>query len=141
VPYLALDIGSRRIGVAVSDPALSMALPHSVIERTNVKSDVERIAAIAADYAASEIVVGYPLTLRGERGPATETVDAFVAHLRRAFEGTVHLVDERMTTAMATRSLIAADVSRKKRKGVVDQIAATHILETFLRKKAREATP
>ena len=138
VPFVALDVGERRIGVAVSDPSETLALPHCVIERTNVRVDVARIATIAAEYPNAELVVGYPLTLAGERGPAAQKMDAFLAHLRRGFAGAIHLCDERMTTAMATRSLIAADVSRKRRKAVIDQVAAANILETFLMKQRRE---
>jgi putative Holliday junction resolvase len=132
---VALDVGERRIGVAVSDPLGTFSLPYETITRTNVKADVERIVAIAAERGARTIVVGDPLTLSGERGIAAQTMDAFVAHLARAYDGTIERVDERLTTAAVQKALIGADVSRKKRKAVVDQLAAALILDTFLQRR------
>lgn len=133
---IALDVGSKRIGVAVADPTGTFALPLETIARTNVASDIERIAAIARDREAAELVVGDPLTLSGERGIASSNIDAFVERLSHAFSGTIHRQDERLTTAAATKTLIGADVSRKRRKEVVDAMAAALILETFLRRRA-----
>jgi putative Holliday junction resolvase len=133
---VALDVGERRIGIAVS--AGTMALPYDTIERTNVRDDIARIVAFARERGARTIVVGDPRTLAGERGLAAKTIDAFVAHLARAYDGAIELVDERMTTAAVQKSLIAADMSRKKRKTVVDKLAAAMILDTFLRRRANE---
>lgn len=132
---LALDVGTKRIGVAVADPTGTFALPVTVIERSNLKADLERIAEIAAEYQADEMVVGDPVTLSGQRGPAAEKIDRFVEQLARIYRGQIHRVDERMTTAQATKSLIAADVSRSKRKTVVDKMAAALILESFLARR------
>jgi len=137
---LALDVGSKRIGVAVADPSGTFALPLTVIDRTNLKADLQRISELAAEYNAKEMVVGDPVTLSGARGPAAENIDRFVEQLARVFAGRIHRVDERMTTAQATKSLIAADVSRSKRKTVVDKMAAALILETFLTRR-RSAAP
>jgi putative Holliday junction resolvase len=132
---LALDVGSKRIGVAVADPTGSFALPVAVIERTNLKEDLARISQIAGEYNAEEMVVGDPVTLSGQRGPAAEKIDRFVEQLTRVFPGRIYRVDERMTTAQATKTLIAADVSRSKRKTVVDKMAAALILETYLARR------
>lgn len=132
---LALDVGTKRIGVAVADPGATFALPVTVIERTNVKDDLRRIAELAGEYGAREIVVGDPVTLGGQRGPAAEKIDRFVEQLQRVYDGVIHRVDERMTTAQATKTLIAADVSRAKRKTVVDKMAAALILETYLARR------
>ncbi len=132
---IALDVGTRRIGVAVGEG--TFAFPHSTLERTNVRDDVARIVALAAERGVRTIVVGDPLTLSGERGLASTAIDAFVAHLARAYDGEVERVDERLTTAAAQKSLIAADVSRAKRKHVVDQLAAVGILETWLARRPR----
>jgi putative pre-16S rRNA nuclease len=132
---LALDVGTKRIGVAVADPAGILALPLTVIERTNLRADVQRVVELAAEYSATEIVVGDPLTLSGQRGAAAQKIDRFVEQLRRLFTGTIHRVDERMTTAQATKTLIAADVRRGKRKNVVDKMAAALILETYLARR------
>jgi putative pre-16S rRNA nuclease len=133
---MALDVGSKRIGLAVSDPSATYALPIGTIERSNLRTDLERIAEYVDSYAARELVVGDPVTLAGERGPAAESMDRFVTGLRATFNGPIHRVDERMTTAQATKALIAADVSRRKRKTVVDKLAAALILESFLSRRS-----
>ncbi|HEY3674534.1 MAG TPA: Holliday junction resolvase RuvX [Candidatus Tumulicola sp.] len=137
MPALGLDVGERRIGVAVADPGGTFAMPVTTIERTAIAADIARIVELARSYDAAEIVVGDPVTLSGERGPAAAKMDLFVDRLSRSFDGAIHRVDERLTTAQATKTLIAADVSRKNRKRVVDQMAAALILETFLQRKRR----
>jgi putative Holliday junction resolvase len=132
---LALDVGTKRIGVAVADPSGTFALPVTVIDRTNLKDDLERIRELVREYNAQEMVVGDPVTLSGRRGPAAEKIDRFVEQLSRVFPGTIHRIDERMTTAQATKVLICADVSRAKRKTVVDKMAAALILESYLARR------
>jgi putative holliday junction resolvase len=134
---MALDVGSRRIGLAVADPANSFALPLATVERTNLRDDLDRLKRYLEQYGVTELVVGDPVSLSGERGIAAQRMDAFVEQLRRVFSGTIHRVDERMTTAQATKTLIAADVSRRKRKNVVDKMAAALILETYLAQRRR----
>jgi putative Holliday junction resolvase len=135
MPVMALDVGSKRIGVAVADPSGSFALPILVLERTNVQADVHRTVELAKEYDADELVVGDPIRLSGERGLAAEQIDRFVEHLQKKYSGQIHRVDERLTTAQAQRSLVAADVSRAKRKTIVDKMAAALILETFLARR------
>jgi putative holliday junction resolvase len=137
---LALDVGDRRIGVAVSDPGYSFSLPLATLERTNVRADLRAIVELAGEYAADTIVVGDPVRLNGERGPAAEKIDAFCRALAGCFSGMIERMDERLTTAQVTRTLIEADVSRSKRKRVVDQLAAALILDTYLARKRRSAT-
>lgn len=135
---LAIDFGERRIGLATSDPFDTMALPLPPLERTNREDDALRIVALARERGVRELVLGLPLTLQGERGPAAGKAEAFAQLLRAAFpEGEVHLVDERMTTAAAAKTLIAADVSRKRRKRAIDGMAAALILDTFLARRRR----
>ena len=135
VSIVALDVGERRIGVAVSDPFGSFALPYDTIERTNIKADLAAILAITTARGARTIVVGDPLTLAGTRGPAAEKMDGFVVALARVFDGEIARIDERLTTAAVQKSLIGADVSRKARRGVIDKLAAAMILETYLARK------
>jgi len=135
VSIVALDVGERRIGVAVSDPFGSFALPYDTIERTNIKADLAAILAIARARGARTIVVGDPLTLAGTRGPAAEKMDGFVVALARVFDGEIARIDERLTTAAVQKSLIGADVSRKARRSVIDKLAAAMILETYLARK------
>ena len=136
---MAFDVGSKRIGIAVADPSGSFALPVGTITRSNRRNDLAAIDAYLQSYDVDEIVVGDPLTLRGERGIAAKAMDEFVETLREIFAGTVHRVDERMTTAQATKSLIAADVSRRKRREVVDAMAAALIMESFLARRRNAA--
>ena len=134
---LALDVGSKRIGVAMADPSHSFALPLTVIERASLRADLQAIVDLAERYGARELVVGDPVTLAGERGTAAQQIDRFVAELQRVFSGPIHRVDERMTTAAATKTLIAGGVKRARRRGVVDKMAAALILETFLARRRR----
>lgn len=136
---MALDVGSKRIGVALADPSASFALPLTVIERTNVNADLDRVVELVGENAITEIAIGDPVTLSGERSIAAEKIDRFVERLARVYSGKIVRVDERMTTAQATKSLIAADVSRAKRKTVVDKMAAALILETYLARRRNEA--
>lgn len=136
---LALDVGSKRIGVAVSDPGETFAMPVTTIARTDRRTDLARIASLAQEYGASDIVVGDPVTLSGDRGIAARQMDGFVEALAGVFAGTIHRVDERMTTAQATKTLIAADVSRRRRRDLVDRMAAALILETFLARRNNAA--
>lgn len=129
---VGLDVGTKRIGVAISDPGESFAMPLTVIERTNIQTDLKRLAELFQEYGASQLVVGDPVRLSGERGIASEKIDAFVERLQEIFSGPVHRVDERLTTAQAQKALIAGDVRRDKRKEVVDKMAAALILDTFL---------
>jgi putative Holliday junction resolvase len=137
---MALDVGSKRIGVAVADPTGTFALPVGTIERTNLRADLGRIEEYIESYMVRDLVIGYPIALSGEAGIAAQKMDAFIEQLRRVYRGTIHRVDERMTTAQATKTLIAADVSRKRRKEVVDKMAAALILESFLaRRRSQQA--
>lgn len=132
---LALDVGERRIGLAVSDPSETFALPLRTLDRTSLTRDLADIVETAAEYAATTIVVGDPIALSGERGIAARKMDAFVASLAKTFAGTIERVDERLTTAQVTKTLVAADVSRKARKRVVDQLAAALILESWIARR------
>jgi putative holliday junction resolvase len=136
---MALDVGSKRIGIAVADPSGTFALPLATIARTNRRDDLAAIQNFLESYGVDELVVGDPLTLGGERGIAARSMDAFVESLREIFSGTIHRVDERLTTAQATKSLIAADVSRGKRRAIVDRLAAALILESFLARRRNES--
>jgi putative Holliday junction resolvase len=135
---MALDVGERRIGVAISDPGETFSLPLRTLERSgSLHDDLQAILDVAHEYAATTIVVGDPVALSGERGIASQRMDEFVGVLAKAFGGTIERVDERLTTAQVTRTLLAADVSRKNRKRVVDQLAAALILDSYLARRRR----
>ncbi len=129
---MALDVGSKRIGVAVADANATFAFPAGTIERTNLSADLARLREYLERYDVSDLVIGDPITLSGERGIAAAKIDQLVEKIRPLFGGAIHRIDERLTTAQATKTLIAADVSRTKRKQAVDAMAAALILESFL---------
>ena len=129
---VGLDVGSVRIGVAVSDPLGIMALPHSVITRTSIEQDLNAVRDLVAAVEAVRIVAGLPLNQEGKPGPQAEKVLEFLDQLREVVNVEIVTQDERFSTAEAQRMLIGANVSRKGRQKVVDKIAAHHILQTYL---------
>jgi putative Holliday junction resolvase len=134
---IALDVGSKTIGVAVSDALRITAQGVEVIRRTNIKADLARVRELITQYEAVEIVVGLPRLLNNDLGPQAEKIQAFVNRLQPQIKIPVTLVDERFSTTIAQRSMIEGDVSRKKRREVVDRIAAQVILQTYLDKVGR----
>jgi putative Holliday junction resolvase len=136
---MALDVGSKRIGVAVADPSRTFAMPATTVERSNLNADLARLRALFEEYGVDELVIGDPVALSGERGIAAQKMDEFVERLGTVYNGAIVRIDERMTTAQATKTLIAADVSRAKRKRAVDAMAAALILETYLARRRHEA--
>jgi putative Holliday junction resolvase len=129
---MALDVGSRRIGVAVSDALGITAQGLTTIQRKNKKTDFAALRRVLEDYAIAEIVVGYPLRMSGEGGPMAEQMTIFAEELRAKLGVPVHLWDERLTSAEANRILRSTDMSIEKRAGAVDRMAAVLILQSFL---------
>ncbi|WP_336780278.1 Holliday junction resolvase RuvX [Paenibacillus illinoisensis] len=129
---LGLDYGDRRIGVAVSDAFGWTAQGLEVLERRRDEGEFGRIAELVREHEISEIVVGLPKNMNGTVGPRGEICIAFAERLWGELNLPVHLWDERLTTMAAERTLIEADVSRKKRKQVVDKMAASLILQNYL---------
>lgn len=136
IRILGLDIGSVRVGVALSDPLGLTAQPLEVIDRRKVNA-VQRIADLVREHEVSTIVIGQPLRLDGSAGPAVEAVTAFARELSAAVSVPIEPWDERMTTAQAERELIGAGVRREKRRQQIDRIAAAIILQSFLDARAR----
>ena len=128
---LALDVGERRIGVAVSDPMGWTAQGVETIFTRGTEKDVARIGELLRQYDTDRLVVGLPRSLSGATGPQAERIMAFAGHLT-ANGWQVRYQDERLTTAQAHRTLIEGDVKRADRKQVVDKLAATYILQSFL---------
>jgi putative pre-16S rRNA nuclease len=136
---LGVDLGSRRIGLAVSDPAGRVATPHSVIERSGDPAvDRRTILAHAREAGASHVVVGLPLSLSGGVGPAAKAVLEEVDALRALGGGevTVETHDERLTTVIAERGMREAGVSRRARRRTVDPAAATVMLQSYLESRS-----
>lgn len=128
----AMDVGDRRIGLAVSDELGWTAQGIGKLERKDSKSDLERLKEIISQYKPKEIVLGLPKNMNGSIGPQGEKVKNFGESLMKIFNGDIVYWDERLTTVSAQRVLIDADISRKKRKQKVDQIAAVLILQGYL---------
>ena len=140
---LGLDLGTKTIGVATSDPARRVATGVETIRRTNFTSDVTRLLALAAERKAAGFVLGLPLNMDGSEGPRAQSTRAFAKNLARVTELPIALWDERLSTAAVERELIAADVSRAKRAAVIDQHAAAYILQGALDRlvRAQSARP
>jgi putative Holliday junction resolvase len=134
---MALDIGDRTIGVACSDEGLVLASPVETIRRRGPKADSIRVDDLVKERAVSRVIAGLPLTLRGEAGPQSAKVLEFVGTLKRRLKVPVEMWDERLTTREAERTLIAANLSRARRKEVIDQMAAVLILQTYLDARAQ----
>ncbi|HKW74345.1 MAG TPA: Holliday junction resolvase RuvX [Terriglobales bacterium] len=129
---LAIDYGSRRMGLAVSDPLGITAQGLDTLERKNKRSDFARLERVLREYHVSEIVLGLPLRMSGEEGAQSQKVVEFAEELRRRFALPVHLWDERLTSAEANRLLREAELSIQKRAQAVDRMAATLILQSWL---------
>lgn len=129
---LALDVGSRTLGLAVSDPLGITAQGLPTIRRKNRRADFAQLDTVVKKYDVHEFVVGYPLRLSGATGTQSEKMTAFAEQLRQRYQLPVHLWDERLTTAEAQRVLRESEMSVKRRSEVVDQLAAVLILQSFL---------
>lgn len=136
---IGLDYGSKRIGVAVTDPLGMTAQPRNMIESHGLQDNVEAVVRLVAQLNASAVVVGLPLRTDGSTGPEAEKILEFVERLQSALTIPVHTWDERFTSAQIQREFIAADVRRERRKQVVDSAAASLILQGFLAAQNFEA--
>ena len=134
---LAVDPGTRRVGLALSDPSGTIASPLGAVPAEPPESLPERLANAAREHEAERIVVGLPVELDGKRGPAAVAAERLATQLRRASGLPVEMMDERLTTAAAERTLIDAGMPREKRKKAVDSVAASLLLQTYLERKAR----
>lgn len=130
---LALDVGDKTIGVAASDLLLITAQGIEVIHRTSLEKDFARIGELIAEYEVGTLVIGFPKNMNGTVGPRGQLMQKFADLVTGAFPAVkVLLWDERLSTAGAQKALIAADVSRSKRKKVIDKMAAVFILQGYL---------
>ena len=134
---MGLDYGDKTIGVAISDELGWTAQGLEVIRRKTQEDDLNRIRDLVANYEIGEVVVGLPRNMNGTIGPRGELCREFARFLQERLQLPVHLWDERLTTAAAERTLLEADVSRKKRKQVIDKMAAALILQGYLNFKPK----
>jgi putative Holliday junction resolvase len=129
---MALDVGDRTVGVAISDEGGVLGQGLTVLRRRDPAGDLRRIEALCREHGAGEVVVGLPRSLDGRIGAQARKVLAFVEALRRRLPVPVTTWDERLTTRVAERALLEADVSRRRRREKVDQVAAAVILQGYL---------
>lgn len=132
---MGLDVGDKTIGVAVSDLLMITAQGVTTIKRTNIKNDINELIKLIEEYQVTKIVAGLPKMLDGTVGIQGEKVLSFIEKLKHYVELPIEFEDERFTTAISERMLIDADVRRKKRKEVIDKLAAVHILSGYMQRK------
>ncbi|MGC2697982.1 MAG: Holliday junction resolvase RuvX [Candidatus Angelobacter sp.] len=133
---LAIDYGSRRMGLAVTDALGITAQGLDTLERKNKRADFGRLERTIREYQVREIVLGNPLRMSGQEGTQSQKVAEFAEELRQRFQLPVHLWDERLTSAEANRLLREAEVSTKKRAQAVDRMAAVLILQSFMQSRS-----
>lgn len=129
---IGLDVGSKTIGVAISDPLAITAQGLDTIRRKNKRADFEQLEGLLDQYQVSEIVVGYPLRLSGAEGTQSAKMQAFAEEIRKRFGLPVHLWDERLTSSQANRILREGNLSIRRRAEAVDRMAAVLILQSWM---------
>jgi putative holliday junction resolvase len=134
---IGLDLGTKTIGVAVSDPDRRLAAPVVTVARARFASDAERLLQLAEERRVVGFVLGLPLNMDGSEGPRAQATRAFARNFAKLTALPIALWDERLSTAAVERALIEADASRRKRKAVIDQHAAAYILQGALDRLAR----
>ncbi|MDP8230168.1 MAG: Holliday junction resolvase RuvX [Candidatus Gorgyraea atricola] len=135
---LALDVGEKRIGVALSDALNLIAQGLETIKRADDKETLTKIKELIKQHDVGKIIVGMPLNMDGSKGPSARSMEDFISLMKKDIEVGIEVVDERLTTAQGERILLEADVSRKKRKRSIDKIAAQLILQTYLELHAQK---
>jgi len=133
---VGFDVGDRRIGLAISDPLGYTAQPLFTLHRTGRRADLKSVGRVLRKHGVTEAVVGNPLYMSGDQSPQAAKAQAFAEELRAEFGITVHLWDERLTTTQAHRHLDDAGHAAIGRKGIIDQVAAVLILQSFLEARA-----
>lgn len=129
---MGLDVGTRTIGIAVSDSMLWTAQGVTTIRRSSLQADLQAMAALIKQYAVTDILIGLPLNMNGTEGESAERARQLGAEIEQRFNITPVFWDERLSTVGASRVLLEADLSRKKRKQVIDKQAAVFILQGYL---------
>jgi len=139
---LGLDLGEKTIGLALSDPSLTIASPMETLSRTRFSSDMETLCALMDEHGVGALVIGLPLNMDGSEGPRCQSVRQFADNLLGKMDISIAFWDERLSTVAVTRTLLEADMSRKRRAEVVDKMAASYILQGALdRMKAATKNP
>ena len=130
---LSLEVGDKTVGIAVSDPLGLTAQGVKTISRTSIKNDIKELGELIKEFEVDKLIIGLPKNMNGTEGERCEIVRKFAAKILAAYPEVEQIFwDERLSTVAAEKSLIAADVSRKKRKKVIDKMAAVYILQGYL---------
>jgi len=129
---LSIDLGEKTIGLALSDPGRIIASPLVTLHRTRFSKDVETLRALMDEHGIGAIVIGLPLNMDGSEGPRCQSVRQFADNLLEKMDVPIAFWDERLSTVAVTRTLLEADMSRKRRGEVVDKMAAAYILQGAL---------
>ncbi len=129
---MGLDLGEKRIGIAFSDPMGWTAQGHSILQRKGLKKDLSYLQELCQEFQVEKIVLGLPLNMNGTMGPKALETQEFARALQEVLKIPVDLWDERLSSKSAERVLLEADLSRKRRKELIDKIAAVHILQAYL---------
>lgn len=132
---MALDVGGRRIGVALSDTTRVLASPLTTLRAEPRERVLSEIAALVLRHEVAEVVVGLPLTLSGEIGPQAHVIQLFVERLKGVLTAPIHMFDERLTTVAAERMMVDLGLKAEQRKARIDEVAASIILQDFLDSK------
>lgn len=135
--YLGLDLGSKTLGLALSDSTGQIATPYEVIIYKTYEELLNKIKNIIEEHEIKEVIIGYPLNMNGSESKRSIETKNFKALLEKELKLKVHLQDERLSTMEAEKMLIKNDTARKKRKQIIDKLAASIILQTFLDKRSR----
>ncbi|PTW61457.1 putative Holliday junction resolvase [Breoghania corrubedonensis] len=133
---IGIDLGTKTIGLALSDGRRSIASPLETIRRTKFTADADRLLAIVAEHEVAGLVIGLPLNMDGSEGPRVQATRAFARNLAGRQQMPMTYWDERLSTAAVTRTLLEADTSRARRGELVDKMAAAYILQGFLDRMA-----
>ncbi|MDD2510598.1 MAG: Holliday junction resolvase RuvX [Syntrophomonas sp.] len=129
---MGLDLGEKRIGIAFSDPMGWTAQGHSILQRKGLKKDLSYLKGLCQEFEVEKIVLGLPLNMNGTMGPKALETQEFAQALHEDIKIPVEFWDERLSSKSAERVLLEADLSRKRRKELIDKIAAVHILQAYL---------
>jgi putative Holliday junction resolvase len=129
---MGLDVGDKRIGIAFSDEGGVIASPRETLHRDGLTKDLDKLAEMASTERVGEILVGMPVSMDGSHGPQAKKVMKFIQALSEKTDIPVIPWDERLTTVAAERVLLEGDVSRKRRRHVIDKVAAAYMLQSYL---------
>lgn len=136
--YLGIDYGTKNMGISISDMTNTIASSLKVISYNNIEDVIKEISSLIQEYNITHIILGYPLNMNGSKSKTCEKIDEFIIKLKKNLNVKIDTIDERLTSVLANNLLISSDMSRKKRKKIVDKISASIILQSYLNRSKNE---